>query len=1533
MLSLYALVRFALSRSPLREQRELLFANTDPNDPQNDPEQREQGERNVPQEDRRSPIEEGTRQSHIEIQDLLHNLDAQQIMEEMKQHLEHPETFASLFDREETLEQANVYEVADRTGLLRTLEGEIPLHAKDAPQVLLEKILDYDRNKGLPTAVKRDFVRALIESNSQVTAALSYGLCHRLDTYTEQQRIIEASRPFLMQRAGPDGMALAAKIAMGTVTLREAVNAVSKKRPMTMDQIRELRMTLDNASEALRITEDFGVRFWGESGAKPEHDEERRKAYLRGLKEETQKLAKLLSLQVRQGVDETVSRLEEHAGRIRSQVHGVPEDSFFKRERELVERLKKVNAALDSKRTLPLPENLDDPEFPGQLREYIRQRERAVSTLSSIQHDADVLMQKRESEGTQEETQELKEREQWANRCLHLIDGVLTDPDLSEETRSTVLQFQNLLRMKNGRLNPEVVAAFGEEEMTREEYVLRTLLERGEVTFVNAQREGSRIAETVSGELDKAGVAAWAAERKREIKQLKTSLTASLTHPICKEFEIVSQLQEYAQYIERQLTLLGNEKIPEAQRRDMATRTGTQIEHWRTALELVRTLERQTSGEIPPEGNEIVVFLSDQEYLKKFHLKTSRACYREGKIWIRRTPDLSSADIARLVHHEKAHALFDILSEQSHLLPELLESSFGELTTENWALLEQQGERWGVPTREEVRAEYRRLNPAMPEELLQARADAHYRRLLLNEAAVSGALAAAGQEDRKIFESLRSQSPHMVTPEFTLHVTEDQPPMIDNDTMAEAPPDSTSYSAHEDLEEIDSMVNSIRTFGEAVGSKKAAGINYLPQVAAQVAQIIGTGSDGGLKDILAQLQTIYQDGKTRDGNRIDPATNPVYRETVTNFKSHVAKIHKQIQDIDHKISDISDVPQSKKGTISQKLGVQWLCILDIMRIYKEIAEDVVGIWTSIQDRKTAETKAGLTKNLPSKIPGTNTLIPILGKYTERLHHYNERRKNQLELDRVKKWEDSFKNLDAEELLNLIDSTPTLDQLKASIGLLVEKGRMDWNDERVWKALNEKSKYQMPFGPCKRSEVLRDKWLHKLISDIWRDKDKFNEWVTSNSSNYDKHKKEYSHEADNFSNIAGQAAHELATILQKYEECTKARPRKPFPEEVNPHHYEELLHYAMRNGKMSMEQKTYYLVRGIASGLMPLERLRALAGESGELLMKFPFLDYFYQRHNSLSDIRKIAQRITEVDSSSGKPTFLPGIKTTMFLRLVLLRDAKARERMSKAMDRVAEGLDHEDAPYFATEIDWLKMRNLLGVVSGDRKKVTVEGCKNSYMGFNEKFKMYAYLARMAQETGAPIFRTTDIEDITQSITAYLYFDNQMMRATEVTRGMPSLTENQLNEGTVSNPAVRTSDYRTRTRDFIGELIQGLGMQDFKVRVDDKTEISMSDFIASERRDREGTSSEKQKIICPGVGSFAITEQFMKAISQKIRSNPGVLRNLLISMSSKDFGTGGFLDSGTKEGADGALNLESFTQRYHSITGAENGRQTSLATAP
>ncbi|HLD71455.1 MAG TPA: hypothetical protein VI873_02470, partial [Candidatus Peribacteraceae bacterium] len=437
-------------------------------------------------------------------------------------------------------------------------------------------------------------------------------------------------------------------------------------------------------------------------------------------------------------------------------------------------------------------------------------------------------------------------------------------------------------------------------------------------------------------------------------------------------------------------------------------------------------------------------------------------------------------------------------------------------------------------------------------------------------------------------------------------------------------------------------------------------------------------------------------------------------------------------------------------------------------------------------------------------------IPYWGEYFEGLRGYHERRYSGTDQEAAKKWQDSMALIDSHEVLHLIGTTRNRDLVRGGISLLVERGEMDWNDRGVWKTFQEMSGYKMPEEACMRDDLLRDTWLRKMVNEIWHDKEQYYHWKQGNDSHIKSHKDEFKPTADNLANVEGGLANELRKQLKQFVEWKENPKHPPVPDDVKPHLYEEVLHYAMRNGKMRMEDKIFYLVQGVRHGMLSIDRLRVLAGEGGEILLKFPFIDYFYQKNNTMSEITRLGKRLEE---GEGKDKFKAGAKTMLFLQFELAREESYQHRLSKALGRDnMEKIDHEDWPMIVGSVDYNKIREMTGLLSGDRFKITTESGKNCYVGFNTRFKAMARLAEM-EESGKARFTKNDARDMAISVTSFIQFDNLMTRKGWDGQKRLSLTWNDFNNTTgPSTGGMMLSVFRNSALSFSHSLLDALDAQ-------------------------------------------------------------------------------------------------------------------------
>jgi hypothetical protein len=574
------------------------------------------------------------------------------------------------------------------------------------------------------------------------------------------------------------------------------------------------------------------------------------------------------------------------------------------------------------------------------------------------------------------------------------------------------------------------------------------------------------------------------------------------------------------------------------------------------------------------------------------------------------------------------------------------------------------------------------------------------------------------------------------------------------------------------------------------------------------------------------------------------------------------KILEEINRVKKERLDIANAPKTgREGWRKIFDHVQFMSIYDMINMVKSGAEDIQRIWKRRGESVQSSVGEMLTGWISDKVP-----------YAGRLKHEYHRRSKDSEVEEIEQWKKAFKEVDSYELHEILAKTRNADQTRAIIELLSERGRLDWNDKGLWRTLNALSHYTMPEAACEEDDLLRDRWIQKLITDIWSDKDHYYNWRRQNDDNFESGKKQFTSVTDQLSNIQGGLAAELKSMLEKF--VAARTNEESIPEEVNPQKYEEILHYSIRNGKMSMQDKLFYLVQGIRHGLLTIDRLRVMAGEKGEILNLFPFIDYFYGHNNSMHEITALGKRLEE----SGDP-FKPGAKTTMWLHMELLRDKKAQERMSKALSGTrAEQIDHEDFPTLVSNMSYANINEMTGVLSGTRYKISYEAAKNAYTGFGTKFKILATLAELDSK-GQARFTEKDAAEAAKSIAAYIHMDNTFTGNTTDGNNRIKLSWDQIHEPGPSTSGLNVKEYRDGNGGFIQDILSGFSSSiDWNAMKDGN--LVKNELVRSKAEEKKETiiSDEDNR----KKRNFVAMGEFSRQLAKAIMTNPDILKGILRS---------------------------------------------------
>ncbi len=916
------------------------------------------------------------------------------------------------------------------------------------------------------------------------------------------------------------------------------------------------------------------------------------------------------------------------------------------------------------------------------------------------------------------------------------------------------------------------------------------------------------------------------------IEAVETSVLNRVEHAVCRYLEIPRQLRDKCNIVRTSIDEIagwtvggpgspGYDRIPELQ---------ASVER---ELALLEAIDRALTQKVK------IVELEKQDYVEK--AGESRGMYHRGekciylnKQWLDGAKDgTREKKYQRLVEHEMGHHILNMLQHTAFpsLLSDALDALDEFVDEEGTPLITDQmllnaGEEWGYP-REAYEQDLFRFQQGYDRHTARAKAlEPYVEELFLkfeswkrNKNTRNGGSPA----ERALFTTLLEKDALRRLPisDVTIgglnfsHASannqdvrystggdpDDDEEDADDAAAPAAPADALPlteaddaagyYNAEEDLKKVKRDIVTISGFRDAYAK------DY-PNLKTKLDDQLENA--GGLREGAEQVESVWRKGYYLEHGHVVQVPNPekdeTYKSEMERLKEHLKEITDFIEKFD---ADKADVDKAK-ATGSKGMWGWWtshvtlLSVLDIMKIGNDFKEDYLDMWHRYQVRHVSEVELGLTKWIPE-------WIPAAGKFK----HYFERRKNQAELDDVQKWQNAYENSDAHTIISKLGGVRNKDQLKGIMNLLAKHGHIEWDNQGLWEALNalSPSGYRIPREPCLRDTRLRDRWLRKIITDIWDDYELYTNWKTQNDSGYDHKKNEFTAEADNASNMSGGLSTELKSMLRKFMAHHHGPPGVPEPPDVSPHRYEEYLTYAMRNGKMSMEQKFYFLIRGIAEGLLPVDRLRVIAGEKGEILLKFPFLDFFYQKNNTLAEIRALADKIMEKPGDHNNLDI--GLRTTQLLRFIVLRDPTVRVRVNKATARRGEGIDHEDIPYIFTDVGVSTVEGMMGNSGDDQAKTTFQGMQNAYVGFNEKFKFFARLAELKNK-GEANFTREDAKNLAQTIAAYVVFDNQASNFSTFGR-RKGLSPSQFDsESPPSNDKIKTRDFRNRTSDFVQNLV-------------------------------------------------------------------------------------------------------------------------------
>lgn len=324
---------------------------------------------------------------------------------------------------------------------------------------------------------------------------------------------------------------------------------------------------------------------------------------------------------------------------------------------------------------------------------------------------------------------------------------------------------------------------------------------------------------------------------------------------------------------------------------------------------------------------------------------------------------------------------------------------------------------------------------------------------------------------------------------------------------------------------------------------------------------------------------------------------------------------------------------------------------------------------------------------------------------------------------------AYDNKDAWEIEQIAHVTTNKDELKACLYLLAERGRLRWDKVELIKQFNrfQKTVFIPEDSAVNYADISKFfERLDEACGMMW-DFDTFRELKSKNSSSYSSKKEEYEQNCHEWAESPGGLGLVIEGLLNRYKEQGEDA-------KVDPLLYEKIVDYCIKYGKISPEDKMYYLVQGIGTGLLAPDRVSAL---NSAYINDYPAIDYFGSstargKKPTLQDIREVAALDRQTFN-----TWFHNVAMTM---------PRVTTRVDKALTQGKE-LDHDDLTCYLAYMSGTTTENVLKEHSG-RFILPATGVQNATVG------MLQYIDNMAEHFDEMPRNTTELRRFIDSVSRF-----------------------------------------------------------------------------------------------------------------------------------------------------------------------------------
>jgi len=430
----------------------------------------------------------------------------------------------------------------------------------------------------------------------------------------------------------------------------------------------------------------------------------------------------------------------------------------------------------------------------------------------------------------------------------------------------------------------------------------------------------------------------------------------------------------------------------------------------------------------------------------------------------------------------------------------------------------------------------------------------------------------------------------------------------------------------------------------------------------------------------------------------------------------------------------------------------------------------------------------------------------------------------------------YRTMGIEFLKHELHAAPTKDILKAAVTVLCEKGQMRWDDHAFWDAMN---KYAYGKLRDENGEVM---WVNKnnymyaieKYMDSWWGNDTFREFRNKQDSSYNSIKSNFKDHAIRLGNDPEKNGG-LRTALSKllYQHL--------HGEYVNAAQYESYIHYAISAGKLSFEDKLFFIIMGVGSTsggphgqtLLHIDRVAAL---EGELLNNFPILDFLVsplvpmyddnlepkldQDGNpirGMPDVNTFRRWIKDYLSKDfgGDPMSVthpkdlrPGAHTREFVYKVAVWDDWMRTRLHKAASNAGRW-DHDDMDVHAAFLTDAMIDQIVTKQGGATQQISTPGLKNSIVGFNNFIKVKLEMLDEHKKSGNAQEAQKDMRNLVDLIKSFTKFDAVLDDRFYHGGNYARLSQSDYYSYALADSSRTVKTHVDETRAYIGNLCQAL----------------------------------------------------------------------------------------------------------------------------